>query len=101
MTICFVALATGLTLKLHLLSHKHPDNHTSSRCPTCQQLLITPNKFVLEPQFSLPDTDSFQDEIEFPLQPLVPAFRYEPFGPRPPPDRPASYQLVAPDLIGA
>lgn len=90
MTISFVALVTGLTLKLHLLSHIHTDNHTSSQCTICQQLLTTQNKFTLEPQFNLPDTGSFQDEIEFPLLSPIITFRHEPFGPRPPPRCPTS-----------
>ena len=85
MTASFVALVTGLTLKLHFLSHEHTDNNLPNCCTICQQLLIMPNKFALEPQFSLPDTDYFQDEIEFPTQALVVTFRHEPFGPRPPP----------------
>jgi len=85
MTISFVALATGLTLYLHLLSHEHPVSHSSSQCSICQQILTTQNKIALEQQFNILDTDSFQDEIEFSLQPLVAPFRYEPFGPRPPP----------------
>jgi len=84
-TVCFVAVVTGLTLELHLFSHKHPDNHSSSRCSICQQLLITPNKFASEPQLSLPDTDLLKDEIEFPIHSYVTTFRHKPFGPRPPP----------------
>jgi len=86
MTISFVALATGLTLNLHLLSHEHPDNHFSSQCSICQQMLTTQNKIALEQQFNILDTDSFQVEIEFSPQTLLATFHHEPFGPRPPPN---------------
>jgi len=42
--LCFVAMVTGLTLELHLLNHKHSDNHIPSRCRICHQLLSTIDK---------------------------------------------------------
>jgi len=85
MTISFVALVTGLTLKLHLYNHKNQDNHNSRRCSICQQLLLTPNQFTLEQQSSLLNTDLLKNIIDFPLQSPVITFHHEPFGPRPPP----------------
>jgi hypothetical protein len=86
MTISFLALVTELTLELHLLSHEHTDNHNSSQCPICQQLLTTQNKFAIEIQAFNQDIKLIEEYIESSLQTPVISFRHEPFGPRPPPN---------------
>jgi len=83
--LCFAALAAGLTLKLHLLSHEHPEEHDFDHCSICQQLLITPAKFIPEPELSLPDVDLHSGNIEFVLRFYVTAVCCTPFDPRPPP----------------
>jgi hypothetical protein len=84
-----VAMVTGLTLELHLASHKATDSHTSSQCSICQQLLITPGKFILESQFRFPSTEPFKYVIEFAPQSYIATLHHQPFSPRPPPHSPA------------
>ena len=81
MTIGFVALVTGFTLHLHLLSHEHQD----SRCMICQLLQTTPTQFAPESQIIALNTALFENNFESPSQSLVITFYHEPFGPRPPP----------------
>lgn len=82
---CFVAMVTGITLHLHLLSHQHPGEHDAEHCSICQQLLIAPGKFITEPELVLLDYNLQKDTIEFQSQSYVIALQHEPFGPRPPP----------------
>ena len=84
-TVCFVAMVTGVSLQLHLLGHEHPEEHDSEHCSVCQQLLITPGKFIMEPVSNLPDTGFHAYNVEFQSQSYVIAFHFEPFDPRPPP----------------
>lgn len=45
--ICFLAMATGLTLILHLSGIEHPEKHDSEHCPICQQIFINPAKVII------------------------------------------------------
>ena len=87
---CFVARVAGVSLHLHILSHEHPEEHDAKHCPICQQLLIMPGKFITEPELSLPDSNRQKGTVEYPSQSCVITFRFEPFGPRPPPQIPVS-----------
>lgn len=84
-TVSFVAMVTGVSLHLHLLGHDHQDKHDLDNCSVCQQLLVTPGKFITEPESSLPDYNPQKDNIQLQTQPYVIAFHFEPFRPRPPP----------------
>jgi len=88
--VCFVARVTGVSLHLHILSHEHPEEHDAEHCPICQQLLIAPGKFMTEPELSLADLNRQKGTVEYPSQSCVITFRFEPFGPRPPPQIPVS-----------
>jgi hypothetical protein len=85
MTIFFAALVTGLSLYLHLLSHEHPEDHDAEHCPICQQLLIKPGKFIIEPESHLPDFTRFEGQLTFDSQSYTQAFHFDSFRPRPPP----------------
>jgi len=84
-TIFFVAMVTGLSLHLHLLSHHHPEEHDSEHCSICQQLLIKPGKFITEPESHLPDFNRLEGQLTFYSQSYTKTFRFDPFRPRPPP----------------
>ncbi len=80
----FVAMTTGLTMQLHILSHKHSHEHDINSCLVCQQLIAL-GKFYSEPQPSLDNIDRFEFTIE-----LCPSTSYissqpKPFNSRPPP----------------
>jgi hypothetical protein len=80
-TISFVALVTGFTLHLHLLSHEHFNN----RCTICQLLHTTPTQLAPESQIIAFGIVLFENGFEFlSLSPPI-TFHHEPFGPRPPP----------------
>ena len=85
MTICFVAMVTGVTLQLHLLSHEHSHEHDFDNCSICQQLLASPDKFISELQTTLLDKELYKESIEFVLQLNVTAFQSKSFDARPPP----------------
>jgi len=78
-------MATGLSLRLHLLSHEHSQKHDFDDCSICRQLLISPKKFATEPQTSLPDTEFQKDTLEFVLHFHVATIDCKPFDSRPPP----------------
>jgi len=84
-SVTFVAMVTGLTLQLHLLSLDNPDSHNSNRCAVCQQLLIAPHKFVPQPE---PQID-FRTVLPVSTKPYPRTYfgRFFPasFNPRPPP----------------
>ncbi|OHB78102.1 MAG: hypothetical protein A2Z25_23395 [Planctomycetes bacterium RBG_16_55_9] len=82
---CFLAMVTGVSLDLHLLSHKRLQAHDAEHCSTCQQLLVSPGKFVMEPQSSLPDSNLDEDNVEVSFQSCAAALHCKPFDPRPPP----------------
>ena len=85
MIICFVAMVTGVSLQLHLLSDTYPEEHDSEHCSVCRQLLLTPGKFLQEPQLCLPDTDRNNDSFEFVPEFYITAFHCKPLNARPPP----------------
>lgn len=85
MTICFVAMVTGLSLQLHLLSDEHSREHDFDDCSIYRQLLITHGKFAAEPQTSLPDKVRNNDGFDFMPEFYVTSFHCKPFNARPPP----------------
>ena len=84
-TVSFVAMVTGVSLQLHLLSQDRPDEHDFAHCSMCQQLLTAPTKFIQEPQFKLPDAAQFSGAAVFAPYVNVAAFHHIHFGPRGPP----------------
>jgi hypothetical protein len=80
-----MAMVTGVSLQLHLLSHEHSHEHDFDDCSICQQLLITHGKFTPVPQLCLPDIDRHKDNFEFVPEFYITAFHYKPFNARPPP----------------
>lgn len=84
-TICFVAMVTGLSLQLHLLSESHPEKHDSERCSLCQQLLLVTGKFVLEPELALETSGRIECHIKLNPNICVKQFHHQQFNPRPPP----------------
>jgi len=85
MTVCFAAMVTGVTLQLHLLSHKHTHEHDFGDCSICWQLLVSPCKFISELQTGLLDKELYKESIEFILQLNVTAFHCKSFDARSPP----------------
>jgi hypothetical protein len=85
MTICFVAMVAGVSLQLHLLSNAHPEKHDSEHCSVCQQLLITPGKFVLEPELAVEMGGQIECYVNFHSAICIKQFYHQQFNPRPPP----------------
>jgi len=84
-TVCFVAMVTGLTLKLHLLSHKHPEKHDSSLCPICQTLLGNTDKISIAIELEIEETNRTAYSSGFIFQ-TAPSFcNITILGPRSPP----------------
>jgi len=84
-TICFVALVTGASLQLHLLSEVHPEKHDSEHCSLCQQLLLAPGKFILEPELAVETGSQIECYIKSHSTIYIKQFHYQQFDPRPPP----------------
>ena len=84
-TICFVAMVTGISLQLHLLSHEHSHEHDFDDCSICRHLLISPEKFAAEPQINLLDIEKHKDTFEFVPEFNITAFQCKPLHARPPP----------------
>jgi hypothetical protein len=72
-TVCFVAMVAGLTLKLHLLSHKHPEKHDSSRCSICQMLLSNIGKTSITTEPKIEETNRVEYPPDFICQ-IAPLF---------------------------
>jgi hypothetical protein len=85
MTICFIAMVTGVSLQLHLLSHGHSHKHDFDDCSICRQLLVSPEKFAAEPQNNLPNTEPYKESVKFVPEFYLTAFDCKPFNARPPP----------------
>jgi len=85
MTICFVAMVTGISLQLHLLSHEHSHEHDFDDCSICRQLLVSSKKFAAEPQIILPDKELYKESFEFLPKFNIIVFHCKPFNARPPP----------------
>jgi len=83
--ICFVAMTTGVTLQLHLLSDTHPEEHDSKHCSICQQLLISPGKFILEPEPAIEMGGQIECYVNFHSAIYIKQFHHQQFNPRPPP----------------
>jgi len=85
MTIYFAAMATGISLQLHLLSHKQSHQHDFDDCSICRHLLVSTEKFAAEPQTCLPDQELYKEIFEIVPQFFVAAFHCRSFDARPPP----------------
>jgi hypothetical protein len=85
MTLCFVAMVTGVSVRLHWLSRDHLEEHDFDHCSICQQLLSASGKFIPGPQLSLLDVDLHRDNGELLPQLYVTTFHYNLCNPRPPP----------------
>jgi hypothetical protein len=56
--VCFLALAFGLTLALHLAtSAEGPCHHDSAHCALCQTMLAGATRLYLEPLAAVPSGD--------------------------------------------
>jgi len=84
-TICFAAMVTGVPLQLHLRSEAHSEKQDSERCSLCQQLLLTPGKFILEPELAIETTSRIYGYINFHSIACIKQLIHRQFGPRPPP----------------
>ncbi len=47
-TVCFLAMASGLILYLHLTHVRDVATHDASHCPLCQQLLATKKSYTID-----------------------------------------------------
>jgi len=47
--ICFIAMASGLTLRLHLAGDEDPHHHDSTHCTLCQTMLAGAAQLHLKP----------------------------------------------------
>ena len=84
-TACFVAMVTGISLQLHLLSDTHPEEHDSKHCSVCQQLLIAHGKFLLEPELAIEMGGQIECYVNFHSAICIKQIHYQQFNPRPPP----------------
>ncbi|MBN2592056.1 MAG: hypothetical protein JXA81_01010 [Sedimentisphaerales bacterium] len=84
-TICFAGVTTGVILQLHLLSNENPEQHDSKHCSVCQQLLIAPGKFVLEPELALETGGQIERYVNTHSTICVKQFHHQQLNPRPPP----------------
>ena len=84
-TVCFVAMVTGILLQLHLLSDTHPEEHDSKHCSVCQQLLLAPGKFVPEPELTVEMGGQIKCYVNFHSAICIKQFHHQQFNPRPPP----------------
>jgi len=84
-TACFISMATGVTLQLHLLSCAHPDKHDHDNCPICANLLIHSNKFLQYPEIQVIYYDYFVSGTVHPAHASIPKNYLTAFNPRPPP----------------
>jgi len=56
--ICFLAMAFGITLYLHLAHAEEPAKHDVAHCPICQQLLISKKDYAAEIESAEIEIDS-------------------------------------------
>ena len=84
-TVGFVSMVTEVSLHVHFLNHEHPEEHDSEHCSICQQLLVTPGKFIAEPESFALEFIPQKNNIEFHSQSFVITFQFNSFSPRPPP----------------
>lgn len=82
--VSFVAMTTGLTMQLHLLSHEHSQENESDNCSVCRKL-IAPSKFAAVPELKLDDVEQFEYCVGFRTHSYVTISCPESFNPRPPP----------------
>lgn len=82
---CYVAMVTGTTLHLHLLSRQHPEEHDAAHCSICQQSLIAPGKFITEPELIILDHSPRTDTVEFQSESYFIPCHFGPSSPRAPP----------------
>ncbi len=47
-TACFVAMASGWVLYLHLAHDEDPAEHDTTHCSLCQQLLVSKKSFTVD-----------------------------------------------------
>jgi len=83
--VCFTAMTTGVMLQLHLLSDAHSHEHDFDHCLICQQLLITPGKFVLGPELTAETDSQIERYVNFHSANCIKQFHHQQFDPRPPP----------------
>ena len=83
--LCLMAMATQTRLLLHILTQDHPENHDSSHCQICRQLLIAPEKYATEPDIQANNTDSLTYCVDYCNSTYAHLFYPETFNPRPPP----------------
>jgi hypothetical protein len=81
----FMAMASGLTLQLHLATAENSHHHDSTHCSLCQTMLGGGTKFHLESQSAVTFAADFVAFI--PDTGVVPPRRLTPvvLSPRPPP----------------
>ena len=84
-TACFISMATGVTLQLHLLSCEHPEKHDHDDCPICTSLLIHSNKFMQYPDIQVTHFDSLETNPFYPASTRLATNYLTAFNPRPPP----------------
>lgn len=82
---CFISMATGVTLQLHLLSYEHPEEHDHENCPICASLLIHSNKFIQYPDIQIQYFDSLEPNPFYPACTRLVTNYFKAFDPRPPP----------------
>jgi hypothetical protein len=72
-------------LQLHLLSDEHLEKHDSKHCSVCQQLLIAPGKFILEPERAFETAGQFERYVNTHSTICIKQFHHQQLNPRPPP----------------
>ena len=82
----FVAMTTGLTVQLHILSHRrsHSNVHNIDHCSVCQQLIAL-GKFCSGPHLSIDNIERFEFAVESCPNTLFLSSQPKTFDSRPPP----------------
>ncbi len=62
---CFISMATGLTLFVHIISLDQHEHHDHSKCPICQQSLLLSKKAVIEPETIIEKIELFSHNVQF------------------------------------
>ena len=62
--VCFLAMASGAVLHLHLAHVADPAKHDAGHCPLCQQLLVTKKYYSVEIESAHVDIDRVGHVVE-------------------------------------
>ena len=83
-TVCFISMATGVTLQLHLLGREHSQEHNSEQCSICQQLMAS-GRYIAEQESQFDEIAQLKYFFDTYSRSFITVFNLKSFKPRPPP----------------